>query len=274
MSRTVRFAFLLLLSSLAAAADDYRRGGSEHVPNLEWGYRSQKSTKLRSPEQWREVAPGCGNGKHQSPIDIRFAERETLVDGKLSVPRFFYAKTPMEVFHNRHTIQATDRSEQNRLEYQGETYRLRNIHYHIKSEHLLDGEQFDLEVHMVHESAKGELLVLGVLVDILGKTSPYGQGLLEMIRSVKGHKSEYDPVKIAIDPARFLPVGKAFAAYRGSLTTPPCSESVRWLVFLEPQTLAPEVREQFAGKKLAVGFHNFRPHFNAGAEHELRFSQR
>jgi carbonic anhydrase len=151
-------------------------------------------------------------------------------------------------------------------------YELRNIHYHTKSEHLLDGEQFDLEVHMVHESASGGLLVLGILVDVVGGTSRYGDGLVSMISEVKGRPSEYTPVSVEVSPAAFLPKSLSFATYAGSLTTPPCKEGVRWIVFTEKQVLGQEARQMFVGRKLEVGFHNFRPHFDATHAHGVSFS--
>lgn len=270
----LKLSVLALVFSLSnLLADDYSHGGAGHSGAIRWGYRSQRDAKLAVPNQWGKISEKCEHGQTQSPIDLRMDNREEKTNANLVAPVTEYQPTEMDVFHNRHTVQATDLSDRNYVVYQDTRYFLRNVHYHTKSEHLIDGEQFDFEIHMVHESREKKLLVLGVVADVVSGSTPFGADLLGMVSKVEGRRDEYKPVKVVVDPARFLPQHRTFATYSGSLTTPPCSEEVRWIVFLEKRYLGSDEHRAFLEKQFGVGFLNFRPHFTAG-KHEVQFSKR
>ena len=127
-----------------------------------------------------------------------------------------------------HAIQL-DAPEGSTMAMGGQTYRLLQFHVHQPAEHLLDGRRFPLEIHYVHAGPDGILGVLGVFADIGVASAP----LQAMIDSLGAPAT--GPM---LDPNGFLPAGRAFLRYEGSLTTPPCSETVDWVLLSGPTTVS------------------------------------
>jgi carbonic anhydrase len=120
------------------------------------------------------------------------------------------------------------------LELDGHRYELIQVHAHAPSEHTIDGRRFPAEMHLVHQHASGQLAVLAVLLDE-GAENPDLRPLLPPFPD--GDREE--PLPAAIPPMTLLPVSLATYRYEGSLTTPPCTEGVRWLVLSTPLPASP-----------------------------------
>ncbi len=206
-----------------------------HAPGqTHWGYQGQAG-----PQTWGGLRPEfnlCGNGQRQSPIDIRGG---LAVD--LEPPKFNYQATRFGVIDNGHTVQA-NMAAGNFIELGGKRFDLQQLHFHRPSEERIDGRQFEMSVHLVHKDEQGRLAVVAVLID-KGQPQPTVQKVWNNLPLEKG---EENPARVALDLNELLPGERRFFTYMGSLTTPPCSEGVQWVVMRQPVTMSPEQIELFA----------------------------
>lgn len=209
-----------------------------------WGYGGDTG-----PEHWGELSPEfqvCGLGREQSPIDLHHP-----ISADLTPLILAYQPAPLMVLNNGHTIQVNINGG-NTLDLDGKTYRLRQFHFHHPSEHTVAGAAFPMEVHFVHTHADGSLVVLGVFIQA-GAENPALQPIWEAMPT---HKSAVLTVPdVAIDPSDLLPSEDNTFRYFGSLTTPPCSEMVTWLVFQRPIEASRAQIDQFG----QIFAHNARP---------------
>jgi carbonic anhydrase len=182
-----------------------------HPPH--WDYKAADSWAALSPE-----FAACGTGKQQSPIDLQpvRAEASDIV--------FHYAATPGVIKDNGHTYQV-DLEPGSSILIDGERYNLLQFHVHAPSEHKVAGEQYAMEVHLVHKSSAGGLAVVGVLID----SGPANAGLASAWKKLP-RPERTEKLKKPFNPASLLPEDRSLYRYAGSLTTPPCSEGVVWNV--------------------------------------------
>ncbi len=197
---------------------------------IAWGYKGNTG-----PGYWFELAPDfalCGEGKAQSPIDIRDAVETDLVDID-----FHYGEAASAIVNNGHTIQV-DVAAGSAIVYNGIGYDLLQFHFHAPSEHTIAGEAAPMEVHFVHSDPNsGALAVVGVLLTAgEADNEAYAPVLDAMPAEVGEPQALSSP--LALDA--LLPEAKGYYAYQGSLTTPPCSEVVRWLLLDTPVALSVE----------------------------------
>lgn len=186
-----------------------------------WSYEG-----TTSPDKWSGLDPAnavCSTGSQQSPIDIVGSVRARQPPLEIS-----WAKRPNTIVNNGHTIQL-DFGEGNTLKMSDRTYVLKQFHFHHPSEHLVEGKQFAMEAHFVHEGTDG-LAVVGVLLAAGGPNAVF-EKIVATMPSAAGAASPADPT---IDPRRLLPSQKMYYRYEGSLTTPPCSETVNWVILARP----------------------------------------
>jgi carbonic anhydrase len=108
------------------------------------------------------------------------------------------------------------------------------FHFHRPSEHLIRGKSFPMEAHFVHAHASGALAVVGALM-VAGKPNPVFSKIISTMPTHEGETVKADP---AINPNGLLPVRLAYYGYPGSLTTPPCAETVEWLLLTDPLQVA------------------------------------
>ena len=191
--------------------------------DVAWGYEGEGA-----PENWGDLDPEfetCGTGMAQSPIDLVSADPLDLPD-----LAFDYAPGPWSVINNGHTVQVTP-DEQHSMELDGEENTLVQMHLHTPSEHLVDGESFDMEAHFVHTDRDDELTVVGVLFDEDADPNPLVEQLLA---EAPATVDEVIQVEDDIDLSSLLPESREYNTYSGSLTTPPCSENVTWIVYTQP----------------------------------------
>jgi carbonic anhydrase len=190
-----------------------------------WGYAGDIG-----PERWAELAPEnrlCGIGTRQSPIDIRDG---IAVD--LEKIAFDYRPSSFSVLDNGHTIQVNVAAG-NGLTVMGRRYELVQFHFHRPSEERVNGKQFDMDAHLVHRDAKGRVAIVAVLLERGPDNKP--QPLLQAVwANLPLEKGEALAAQGQIDLNQLLPADRGYYTYMGSLTTPPCSEGVLWMVMRQP----------------------------------------
>lgn len=190
--------------------------------HVHWGYAG-----LGRPENWGKIPgnPTCGNGKRQSPIDIRGGIK---VD--LEPIRFDYRQSQFRVTDNGHTVQV-DVGEGSTITLTGRTYQLVQFHFHRPSEERINGKAYDMVAHLVHRDFDNNLAVVAVLME-MGMDNPFIQTLWNYMPLEVGLSVE--PPDILIDLNKLLPEKREYYTYMGSLTTPPCTEDVLWMVMKNP----------------------------------------
>lgn len=206
-----------------AAADPK---ASDHP--LHWDYRGEAG-----PETWGSLRPEfatCASGTRQSPIDIRDGLRLDL-----EPIRFDYVPSAIRVIDNGHTVQVNVGSG-NSIEVMGRRFELVQFHFHRPSEERVDGRRFDMVVHLVHKDLDGKLAVVAVLLN-RGAAQPLIQTVWNNLPLEKGLDQ---PVRAPVDLNALLPERREYFTYMGSLTTPPCTEGVLWMVMKTPVEVSPE----------------------------------
>jgi carbonic anhydrase len=199
-----------------------------------WSYEGENG-----PHAWAKLSPEyakCGSGERQSPIDIR--------DGmKLDLDpiAFEYRPSGFKVIDNGHTIQANVGG-WNAMRVMGRRFKLVQFHFHRPSEEMIDGRQFEMVVHLVHKDSEGRLAVVAVLVEN-GARQPAIQAVLNNLPLEKGEELA---AATMLDLNQILPENRRYFTYMGSLTTPPCSEDVLWLVMKQPVQASDDQLNLFA----------------------------
>jgi carbonic anhydrase len=179
------------------------------------------------PSEWGALSPEfatCKLGKNQSPIDIRGAKASDL-----PAIKFDYKPSLLKVIDNGHTIQV-NYAPGSSIEVAGTRYELVQFHFHKPSEEKIDGKPHAMVAHFVHKSPEGKLAVVAVLLDKGGANE-----LIDSIwKNLPKEKEKEVATSVTIDAANLLPQNKGYYTFQGSLTTPPCSEEVTWLVLKTP----------------------------------------
>jgi len=199
-----------------------------------WGYLGDTG-----PGHWGELDPSfatCGSGSQQSPVNLGIRGLRARLVPHLQLG---YGDTEGEIFSNGHTIEVETEGH-NVLWLDGEEYELVQFHFHTPSEHTVSGRGWDMELHLVHRSASGALAVVGVFL----KRSDSSGALGAIFEHLPNEVGVREPIE-SFNPARFLPPSRVHLRYAGSLTTPPCTEGVRWMVMLQPVTISDEDMAQF-----------------------------
>jgi len=191
-----------------------------------WSYQGHGG-----PAEWGELDPAfatCQLGKLQSPIDIRGAKAADL-----PAIKFDYKPSPLRVIDNGHSIQV-NYAPGSSIDVGGTRYELVQFHFHKPSEEKIDGKAHAMVAHLVHKGADGKLAVVAVLLDA-GGTNPTIDTIWKNLPQEKGKEAT---VNATIDAATLLPADHGYYTFQGSLTTPPCSEDVRWFVLKTPVKVA------------------------------------
>lgn len=213
-------------TTTGSATDAAHAASSTH-----WSYSGAEG-----PNAWGgldESWTTCVDGSAQSPINITKPTGKDVIN-----PELTYVAGPAEILNNGHTIQANAASGSS-LVVDGTSYALAQAHFHSPSEHTVDGVAAPVEVHFVNKTSDSQLAVLGVMA-IQGKENKAWQPLVNSL-SVK----QDAPVTAELDWAAMLPQDKTTFRYAGSLTTPPCSEGVSWMLFKYPVELSAKQIDAF-----------------------------
>ena len=203
------------------------------------GERSWSYAGETGPEAWaalRAEYATCASGRRQSPIDVRDG-----ISVDLEPLRFDYQPGVFSVLDSGHTVQV-DVAPGNTLSVGGRRYELKQFHFHRPSEERLEGRAYEMDVHLVHADPEGRLAVVAVLVEG-GKAHPLVQ---QVWNNLPLEPQQPQAAPDPIDPATLLPADRRYATYMGSLTTPPCTEGVLWIVLKQPATMSPEQIAIFA----------------------------
>jgi len=211
---------------------------------VHWSYSGDTG-----PEHWGELSPdfaACSKGLEQSPIDI-----SSSAPLDTSGITFSYQPSALTILNNGHTIQA-NYDKGSTITFRGTTYELVQFHFHAASEHTINGNHDPLEIHFVHRSAEGKLAVVGVMLEPGAQNAAYDP-VFQHLPPAESEAAAVDGV--TIDASQMLPAQKEYWTYPGSLTTPPCSEGVTWLVMNTPVQLSDAQIAAFT----SIYANNFRP---------------
>ncbi len=202
--------------------------------DIHWSYSGDEG-----PAYWGELSPEfvlCADGSAQSPIDIRDASELTLVDIEFSYGEAeASAESSDAISNNGHTIQV-DTAPGRSIVYNGIRYDLLQFHFHAPSEHRIQGAAAPMEAHFVHRDANsGNLAVVGILLTAGESDNAAYAAVLDHMPAEASEPAAL-PAPLALQS--LLPDGRGYYTYQGSLTTPPCSEIVRWLLLDTPIELS------------------------------------
>ena len=174
------------------------------------------------------------NGMAQSPINI-ISSDATDDHGPAFHVKF---QTDIVAAENLgHTVQVDFRDGSSCLAG-GSQYATKQFHFHTPSEHMIDGMTFPLEMHIVNmlkdsnEKTKPSYLVIGVLFK-MGKENKFIKEFLHDVPKEDGEKDSIQKgtVNFADLSSQFQDNSKnSWFSYDGSLTTPPFTERVHWIV--------------------------------------------
>jgi carbonic anhydrase len=264
MIRKVGLLLMLLLLALSACTDALPEGATEVLPEMpameefvseeaeeaeaehegsathavHWSYEGEGA-----PENWAELGYNECAGTTQSPIDLASAAPTDLQNIE-----FAYGDTAVKLLNNGHTIQV-DQIENGQININGETYFLKQFHFHAPSEHTLNGQSFPMEMHLVHKTADdSKAAVVGVFIaegaenpafvpfwgNLPTEESPYE------LQADGSKKYTPQDTGATLYLADLLPGEQLVYRYDGSLTTPPCSPNILWSVMQAPIQMSPE----------------------------------
>ena len=244
---------LLLIASCSRTETSSENHDDEHA--VHWGYEADNG-----PDVWSSMKSEwalCAKGREQSPIDITNATEIDLPAVGIRLP----SEQEVEVLNqagviheldNGHTIQINAKTSE-KLTVGDKSYALLQFHFHAPSEHTVDGERFPMEMHFVHQADDGALAVVGVLINE-GAENP---GITPLWAHLPESPGAETTIEVPAGFAEFIfpEAGNGFYHYDGSLTTPPCSEGVKWYVRKTPTQLSKDQIAAFT----SVYDHNNRP---------------
>ena len=239
-------AMALLCSPVVGADGDHgKQSAAKHDKHeeLHWGYAG-----ATGPDHWADLSPEfhwAKDGHEQSPVDFDHVKSH----GRDRI-EFHFRASQLHLVNNGHTIQENV-DNGNYFILDGMRYDLKQFHFHSPSEHTVDHKNLPMEMHLVSQNAKGELTVLGVFLES-GESNPNLDHVFQHLPPDIQH-----PIELTeqIDVSQLIPKNHQHYRYEGSLTTPPCTEHVHWLVFTEPIKISEFQLKRFR----ALIDHNNRP---------------
>ena len=243
MMRYLSFSSLLILLLLSACRSPLQPeavistvreelaevGAEEHTEehtegqDPHWTYAGEEG-----PAHWGLLSDKyalCASGHAQSPINLTSADGENLPD-----ITFSYQPAALKIGNNGHTVQV-DYAPGSFIEVDGTRYELKQFHFHSASEHNIDGVAYPLEMHLVHSAADGKYAVVGVMLEV-GAENPAFAAVVE--NAPAETRAAMEIGGSSINALEMLPTEGTYFGYTGSLTTPPCTEGVKWHVMTTP----------------------------------------
>lgn len=230
--------FLAAISMESAVAQDNQNDHpyfhkSEKNTLAEWSYSGDTG-----PANWGRLSADykmASEGRRQSPIDL-----VDMTDRDLPKIQFSYKPAQIRLVYNGHTIEEVE-EDGSSIELDGRRFDLKQFHFHAPSEHTIHGRHFDMEMHLVHKSSEGKICVLGVFIREGDENPTFGQ-LWKYLPTDENRTRTFDDTINAED---LLPANRSYYTYDGSLTTPPCTEEVKWLILKRPISLSKKQIEAF-----------------------------
>ncbi len=222
---------LVILLLIGGMGDAW--AADESAPS-HWGYEGEEGAAHWGMRSSAYMA--CEAGSHQSPIDISMP-RHTQQQERLV---FQYQSGLVRALDNGHTIQVNVPTG-NEVHLNGRIYYLSQFHFHDPSEHHVDGRTYPMEIHLVHRDQTGHVVVIGLLVE----TGSSNQSLVELWAMLPIKAGELGS-EHQFNPQDIIPSNSHHFSYHGSLTTPPCTEGVQWIVVRDPILMSAQQIAQFA----------------------------
>lgn len=225
--------------------------GSTKAQDTEFTYNGDTG-----PGYWSELesdwsaCAGTASDARQSPINIDQAQ----LDRNLKPLQLELFPTTIRIFNNGHTIQQHYDGTGSMVHFEGRVYELLQFHFHTLSEHAVSGERGDMELHAVfQERGSGDKLVVGMLFEVGKKNNAFLQTLIDAgLPRKNGQETDTTTMINLVDA---LTSTSSYFTYHGSLTTPPCSENVTWVVLAKPAKLS---QTQYQSFRRILG-NDFRP---------------
>ena len=202
-------------------------GGTEHAADAAWEYEGD-----HGPEAWGKIDPSfalCESGQQQSPIDIDQAAPATL--GPVD---FLYQAIPLRLRNDGHTV-VVDSPNAGWVEFSAKRYELQYISFRVPSEHRVRGRAYDMSAQLHHVSHDGEKMIVEIPY-VVGTKNPAIEVMWKYFPARKGESSVHEDV--VISPDVLLPPHRSYYTYIGSLSSPPCTEGVRWVVLKTPTSVS------------------------------------
>jgi carbonic anhydrase len=221
---------LILVANCSTKTEDKWSYSGDHAPYV-WGKLDESFKR-------------CEDGKTQSPIDLH-RETAQLVESPVE---FSYDNLIGLAVNDGKTIRL-EFKDKDFITFSNKIYYLKQLHFHAKSEHSFEGLYYPAEMHLVHIAKDGDLLVLGFFIKIDNKSNEH-YGFFKSLPS-EGEKRQTELVSLtklkAFNGPHFI--------YKGSLTTPPCTENVNWVIFERPVVLSSKQLASFS----SIYSSNYRP---------------
>lgn len=217
----------VLLSAIMVSSTAYA-GANAH-----WSYSGQEG-----PAHWGDLDPDysvCASGKNQSPINLT-----DFVEAELKPIQFSYRAGGNEVVNNGHAVQV-NYAPGSKILFNGHEFELKQFHFHSPSENRIDGKSYPMEAHFVHADKDGNLAVVAVLLKEGAANKELAKAWAHMPEQA-GHEVQ---LSSNVSAENILPVSRDYYRYNGSLTTPPCSEGVVWLVMKDAVSISKAQIEKF-----------------------------
>ncbi|KAL3532100.1 hypothetical protein ACH5RR_005621 [Cinchona calisaya] len=184
------------------------------------------------PDKWGSLNPAfsaCSNGKSQSPVDI--VSDKVVLNKNLKPLARQYNSTNSTLVNNGFNIELRRGENSGRLVSDGKIYKFTQMHWHSPSEHRINGVQYEGELHLVHIADDGSIAVVGILYHIR-HPDPLIAKIKSKLSELADQSSEFHGRgQVAVGKFSMKQLQKntrKYYRYSGSLTTPPCSETVVW----------------------------------------------
>ena len=222
MKKVLALACGLAISNAALAA-----GGSA------WGYSGKKG-----PANWAQLSADYSacDGENQSPINLT-----GFIEADLNPIKFYYRDGGSNtIVNNGHTVQV-NYPKGSHITLDGEVFSLLQFHLHAPSENHINGQSYPMEAHFVHADRKGNLAVVAVMFE----EGTQNKELAKAWSTMPEDDGDKHKITGGIDAEALMPDNRDYYRFNGSLTTPPCSEGVRWLVIKEAITASEQQIEAF-----------------------------
>ena len=237
---------LLLTTGCSETTSAHTKAEAHHAKH--WGYTGDVA-----PSHWSELNKKfnmCSEGKSQSPINV-----VPTKDIDLPALNLNYSTGSKTIIDNGHTVQINI-ADGSVLKINGVDYKLKQFHFHTPSENNINGKSFPLEAHFVHATDDGKLAVVAVMF----KEGAENKTLAKIWKKLPTLKEkEGTEVKCGLtsdEVKSLMPTNKDYYKFTGSLTTPPCTENVKWFVYKTPLTVSKEQASKFTA---LFGHPNNRP---------------
>ena len=219
---------LILIAAVLLASGAAYAGSGTH-----WGYSG-----AQGPEHWGKLHPEftpCSAGKNQSPINLT-----GFIESALKPLGIYYQAGGNEILNNGHAVQV-NYVPGSKIIVDGHEFELLQYHFHAPSENHINGQSYPMEAHLVHSDKNGNLAVIAVMF-VEGKAN---ESLAQAWAHMPKKAGDRHNLPLSIAAEGILPANRDYYRYNGSLTTPPCSEGVRWFVMKEPVSASKAQIEKF-----------------------------